>query len=37
MEELAADFKLFRPGDQIEIDVLREGARLTLQVTVGSN
>lgn len=37
MEQLAADFKFFRPGDEIEIDILREGRRITLQVTVGSN
>ena len=37
MEELAADFKLFRPGEEIEVDVLREGQRITLQVVVGSN
>ena len=37
MEQLAADFKFFRPGDEIEIDVLRGGERVTLQVTVGSN
>ncbi|MEM9466985.1 MAG: trypsin-like peptidase domain-containing protein [Actinomycetota bacterium] len=37
MEELAADFKLFRPGEQVEVEVLREGERVTLQVTVGSN
>ena len=37
MEELAADFKLFRPGDEVEVEVLREGERLSLTVTVGSN
>ena len=37
MEQLSADFKFFRPGDEIEIDVLREGERITLEVTVGSN
>lgn len=37
MEQLSADFKFFRPGDEIEIEILREGERITLQVTVGSN
>ena len=37
MEQLSADFKFFRPGDEVEIDILREGERITLQVTVGSN
>lgn len=37
MEELSADFKFFRPGDHIEIEVLRDGARVTLAVVVGSN
>ncbi len=37
MEQLSADFKFFRPGDEIEIDVVREGERVMLQVTVGSN
>jgi putative serine protease PepD len=37
MEQLAADFKFFRPGDEIDIEVLRGGRRITLQVTVGSN
>ena len=37
MEQLSADFKFFRPGDEIEIDILRDGQRLTLPVTVGSN
>lgn len=37
MEELAADFKFFRPGEQVVIEVLRDGIRLELPVTVGSN
>jgi putative serine protease PepD len=37
MEELAADFKLFRPGEEVEVEVLREGQRVSLTVTVGSN
>ncbi|MDG1877004.1 MAG: trypsin-like peptidase domain-containing protein [Acidimicrobiales bacterium] len=37
MEQLSADFKFFRPGDEIEIEVVREGERVMLQVTVGSN
>jgi len=37
MEELAADFKFFRPGEQVVIDVLRDGERISLPVTVGSN
>ncbi|MEM9202420.1 MAG: trypsin-like peptidase domain-containing protein [Actinomycetota bacterium] len=37
MEELAADFKLFRPGEQVDVEVLRNGERVSLSVTVGSN
>ena len=37
MEELAADFKFFRPGEQVEVEVLRDGQRVVLPVTVGSN
>ena len=37
MEELAADFKFFRPGEEVEVEVLRDGGRVQVQVTVGSN
>ncbi len=37
MEELSADFKFFRPGEDVEIEVLRDGNRLTLPITVGVN
>jgi putative serine protease PepD len=37
MEELAADFKFFRPGELVKIEVLRSGERLVFDVTVGSN
>jgi S1-C subfamily serine protease len=37
MEELAADFKFFRPGELVKIEVLRDGERLVFDVTVGSN
>ena len=37
MEELAADFKFYRPGEQVEVEVLRDGTRIPLTVTVGSN
>ncbi len=37
MEELAADFKFFRPGELVKIEVLRSGDRLVFEVTVGSN
>ena len=37
MEELAADFKFFRPGELVKIEVLRSGERLVFEVTVGSN
>jgi len=37
MEELAADFKFFRPGELVKIEVLRNGERLVFDVTVGSN
>ncbi len=35
MDELAADFKFFRPGEMVEIEVLRDGERLVMMVEVG--
>ena len=35
MDELAADFKFFRPGETVEIEILRDGERLLTQVVVG--
>ena len=37
MEELAANFKFFRPGETVEIDVLRDGERMSFSIVVGSN
>ncbi len=37
MEELAADFKFFRPGETVDIDVLRDGQRVSFPIVVGSN
>ncbi len=37
MEELAAVFKFFRPGELVDIVVLRDGARMTFPIVVGSN
>jgi len=36
MEELAANFKFFRPGETVEIQVLRDGERLSFLIVVGS-
>ena len=37
MAELAADIKLFRPDDVVELEILRDGERLVTQVVLGSN
>jgi len=37
MEELAAVFKFFRPGELVDIVVLRDGERMTFPIVVGSN
>jgi len=37
MEELAADFKFFRPGETVDIDVIRDGERVSFPIVVGSN
>ncbi len=37
MDELAADFKFFRPGEAVEVEVVRDGERVVMQIVVGSN
>ena len=37
MAELSAEVKLFRPGDLVQVELLRDGERLETTVTLGSN
>ncbi|MDW3217626.1 MAG: trypsin-like peptidase domain-containing protein [Acidimicrobiales bacterium] len=37
MAELSAEVKLYRPGDQVQIEILRDGERLETTVTLGSS
>ena len=36
MEELSADVKLYRPGETIELEIVRDGERLIADVTLAS-
>ena len=36
MDELAAEVKLYRPGETVEFEILRDGERLVADVTLGS-
>ena len=36
MDELAAEVKLYRPGEMVEFEILRDGQRLLADVTLGS-
>jgi putative serine protease PepD len=37
MAELSADVKLYRPGDQVDVELVRDGERLETAVTLGAN
>ena len=36
MAELSAEVKLFRPGDQVDVEVIRDGERLVTVVVLGA-
>ena len=37
MAELSAEVKLYRPGDLVTVEIIRDGDRLETQVTLGSS